>query len=247
MKTQYGRDHDVYRIRVLGEFPRGEQNSICDLGRIEEAVTRFQDNTIPWRNLTAEAPMWGLDVARFGGDRSTLAKRIGHIMPEPVQFRAGHDLMEVAGWVMDEYKNTPIGERPFAIMVDSVGYGAGVIDRLKEQGLPVRAVNGSSSAKNKKKYFRLRDELWYKAAEWFRQDHVMMCDDGALIKELSAVGYTYQSGGKLKAEDKDKLKERGQRSPDLADAFVLTFAYEVPNKSLTMHQFANYDYDALNL
>ena len=52
---------------------------------------------------------------------------------------------------------------------------------------------------------------------------VNMPQDDALISELSSVRFKYLSSGKLKVESKDEMKRRGQKSPDLADSFVLTF------------------------
>ena len=46
----------------------------------------------------------------------------------------------------------------------------------------------------------------------------------ALIAELTAPTYTFTSTGKMVVESKADMKKRGMRSPDLADAFLLTFA-----------------------
>ena len=44
------------------------------------------------------------------------------------------------------------------------------------------------------------------------------------IAELCRVKFFVASTGKIQVESKSDMKKRGQRSPDLADAFVLTFA-----------------------
>ena len=75
----------------------------------------------------------------------------------------------------------------------------------------------------KDEYQRLRDELWFRAREWFSARDVRMPVDEALIGELATVKYEINSAGKMKVESKDQMKDRGIRSPDLADAFVLTF------------------------
>jgi hypothetical protein len=49
--------------------------------------------------------------------------------------------------------------------------------------------------------------------------------DDALIAELTAPTYTFSSTGKMVVESKADMKKRGTRSPDLADAFLLTFAF----------------------
>ena len=52
-----------------------------------------------------------------------------------------------------------------------------------------------------------------------------MPQDNALIVELTAPTYTFSSTGKMVVESKADMKKRGMRSPDLADAFLLTFAW----------------------
>ena len=61
-----------------------------------------------------------------------------------------------------------------------------------------------------------------KGREWF-QDQACSKDD-ALIAELTAPTYSFTSTGKMMVESKADMKKRGLRSPDLADAFLLTFA-----------------------
>jgi len=134
--------------------------------------------------------------------------------------------MEVCGIILTEYESTPYPDRPSEILVDSIGLGAGVVDRLSEMdfGPEIRGINVSESPALGGRYGRLRDELWFKAREWFESRDCVMLDNDELCAELTSVRYKYLSTGKLKVESKDEMKRRGQRSPDIADAFVLTFA-----------------------
>jgi phage terminase large subunit len=178
------------------------------------------------------APVWGLDVARYGDDRTALAVRIGNTMPRPVRWWHGQDLMSTVGKVHDMYREAQARERagepnvvPSSILVDSIGIGAGVVDRLRELQLPVRGVNvGETPSANGSRFSRLRDELWWRAREWLEERDCAMVEDAALIGELTSVKYALTSSGKLQVEAKDDMKKRGLRSPDLADAWVLTFA-----------------------
>jgi hypothetical protein len=45
-----------------------------------------------------------------------------------------------------------------------------------------------------------------------------------LTHELSSVEAEYMSNGKLQVESKEKIRRRGVKSPNLADALCLTFA-----------------------
>src|SRR5262245_789423 len=102
--------------------------------------------------------------------------------------------------------------------------GAGVHDRCKELGLPVRAINVGEAAATRDNCMRLRDELWFKGRDWFQDRTCSMPQDEALIAELTAPTHTFSSTGKMVVESKADMKKRGLRSPDLADAFLLTFA-----------------------
>ncbi len=211
---EYGIDSNVYRYRVLGEFALEEDDVVIPLPLIEAAVDREV-------NATGRR-IWGLDVARFGDDRSALAKRRGNHLEEPIKSWRHKDLMQTSGLIINEWENTT--QKPDKIIVDSVGMGAGVVDRLKEAGLPVYGVNVGESASANDKFVRLRDELWWRAREWFdKKDCKIPLDDG-LMGELSAVKYTFTSAGKISVESKDEMKKRGLKSPDLADSFNLTLA-----------------------
>ena len=221
-KEEYGADSNMFRVRVLGEFPREGDNLIIPLHFCESAVGRNVEM------IPGAAVIWGLDVARFGDDRTALAKRQANHLLEPVKWWAGKDLMQVAGIVSAEYRDAK--PKPDVIYVDAIGIGAGVADRLSELGLPVHAVNVAEVPAVGEKYMRLRDELWWLAREWFRTMQCRIPKDDRLISELTLPTYSFTSGGKIKAESKEELKKRTSRgggdfgkSPDLADSFCLTF------------------------
>jgi len=132
--------------------------------------------------------------------------------------------MQLTGLIVEEWRLTHEHDRPSEILVDVIGLGAGVVDRLSELGLPVRGVNVGETAAISDRFMRLRDELWFRARDWLAEGSAKLADDDALIAELTAPKYKIESSGKVKVEAKDEMKKRGLRSPDLADAFCLTFA-----------------------
>lgn len=217
MAQSYGEDSNVYRVRVLGEFPRAEDDCVVPLELAEAAVLRDVEPV-------AARALWGVDVARYGDDATALAKRAGNVMPESVKTWRGKDMMQVAGLVRAEWDATPPRERPAEILVDAIGIGAGVADRLREQGLPARGVNVAEAPAARERYLRLRDELWFLAREWLEARDCRLPQDEALLGELTGPRYAVESSGKLRVESKDAMKRRGLRSPDRADAFCLTFA-----------------------
>jgi hypothetical protein len=132
--------------------------------------------------------------------------------------------MELAQKVKDEYDASR--ERPNIICVDSIGLGAGVADRLRHLGLPALDINVGESSSMKEKFRNLKAELWWEARDWFYKRDVSL-PDPKLAKELIAPQYKYTATNKIQVESKDEMKKRGVlegKSPDLADAFILTFA-----------------------
>ena len=218
MARDYGENSNAYRVRVLGDFPTSDEDAVIARGIIEAAVRREVEES-------EGAPIvWGLDPARFGGDRTALCKRKGNAVIDITSWR-NLDLMETAGRVKSEYDAATWDRRPVEVLVDSIGLGAGLVDRLRELGLPVRGVYVSESPSVADRFLRLRDELWWAARDWFEARDCSLIDNDVLVNELALPLYSFSSAGKIKIEGKDETKKRyGGKSPDLADAFILTFA-----------------------
>ena len=93
-KDQYGEDSNQYITFVLGEFPEAGNNALLARHIVESAVTREVET------IHTAPVVWGLDVARSGGDRTALCKRQGNTILEKIQTKDRYDTMQVAGWVL---------------------------------------------------------------------------------------------------------------------------------------------------
>jgi phage terminase large subunit len=214
----YGEKSNAYRVRILGEFPLSDDDTVIPYELIASAQTR----EVKPINVM---PIWGVDVARFGNDNSALAKRKGNVLLAPVEEKWGYDTMVVAGWIKSEWDNTAIDDRPSEINVDVIGIGAGVVDRLSELGLPVRGINVSESPAMKDQFPNLRSELWFDGRDWFAaMDCHIPPEDEKLALELMKPRFKFTSAGKRQVESKDEMKKRKLASPNKADAFLLTLA-----------------------
>jgi phage terminase large subunit len=211
----YGRSSNKYRVRVEGQFPTADDSTVIPLELVEAARRR----DVAPRDVR---PIWGVDVARFGDDSSALAKRQGNVLLEPVQEWHGKDTMQLVGLIMDAWMKTDDDKRPSEIVVDVIGIGSGVVDRLAELDLPVRGCNVAESASIDDKYSRLRDEGWWRAREWFAARDCFIPNDEKLIAELTGPTYDFASNGKLVVESKKDMRKRGLASPNKADAFIMT-------------------------
>jgi len=217
MRARYGEESNAFRIRVLGEFPMADDDTIIPFHLADSAIKRDIQITPDTK------PIWGLDVARFGADKTALCKRYGNVVTEISSWQ-GLDLMQTVGRVMAEYEGLSPSMRPSEILVDSIGVGGGVVDRLRELGAPVRGINVGEAPAMGGTYMNLRAELWFKTKGWLEDRSCKIPNDDQLLAELTSIRYAFTPSGKMKAESKDDMRKRGLKSPDLADALCLTMA-----------------------
>jgi hypothetical protein len=217
MLNRYGPDSNQYRVRVLGEFPLAEDDALIPAALVEAAMERVE---LP---LVGAQEIWGVDVARFGQALSVLIKRRGNRVTEPPRRWQGIDTMQLAGAIRAEYDMTVPANRPALISIDVIGIGAGVVDRLLEQNMPVIGVNVGEAPSTQGRFVRLRDQLWVTTREWFETRAVSLPYDEPLRADLCAPRVTFLSDGRMQVESKAQLRARGFKSPDNADALVNTF------------------------
>lgn len=233
----WGLDSDYVRINVLGEFPRQDAETLIPLPLIEAARVRKAEGCERYR------PVWGLDVARFGDDRTVLVERQHRRVGEPQTWR-GLDTMQTVGRIKALWDECEIDARPSDIVVDVIGIGAGVVDRLRELSggnllgdTNIVAVNVSESPAVKAKFHKLRDEMYWKGREWFEGRDVE-CANAEIGGELADVLYSFTSAGQIRVEGKQDIKERLGRSPDVGEAFLLSLMREC--QPLPIHRSDRY-------
>lgn len=168
------------------------------------------------------ARIMGVDVAEYGDDDTAICKRQGRVT-YPIQAYHGRGPMEVVGIVAREAD----AWQPAIINVDCTGVGSGVADRLIELGYKVQRVHFGSRAIREEQFKDRRAEMYGEGKEWLENEPCMLPDDDVLAGEISSCQYTYDSSRRLVLESKEKMKERGIKSPDRSDAWALTFAVHV--------------------
>ena len=246
-RQMWGEGSEMFRARVMGEFPdRGEDNLIA-ISDIEAAVyggplvlrqaqderdyaARGERDYAARGDLVepqahhgqvaeAEPVVLGVDVARFGVDRSVIMVRRGDVVVDVRVFH-GFANTEVAGAVIAAVRD----RSPRQITVDETGLGSGVVDILHEQGQPVYGFNGSAAPlKEDVTCANLRAEGYWTLARRFREHTIRIPRDAELIAELASLRYRYNSRGKVLMESKEDMKRRGLPSPDKANALMLAF------------------------
>lgn len=183
-----------------------------------------------------DAPLvLGVDVARFGDDRTVLVCRQGREV-HWYEVYTKLDTMQTAGVVQRAMR-----EQAFdAVFVDVVGLGAGVFDLLNEKYPNVYAVNGGNNANESDRYYNHRAEQWGRIRQWLKDRPVILPNDPDLLTDLCSLQYSFNASGQLVLEKKEDAKKRGVKSPDIGDALGLTFAQYVA-KAEDFQQYDNYN------
>ncbi len=216
----YGEDSDFVRVRVRGVFPRAASNQFIGDDVIFEAQRR---ETPP----VDHAPVvMGVDVARFGDDQSVILVRQGAAILHGESLRS-LDTMQTAARVAEAVNKW----RPHAVMIDGVGVGAGVVDRVRQLGFRVTDVNAGTRAIDPARFYNLRAEMWSKMRDWLKSG-CLPPDNRELADDLMAPEYGFDARNRLQLERKDDMKIRGLPSPDWGDALALTFAAPVSNADM---------------
>lgn len=212
MISKYGEDSDIYRVRVLGEFPKHEADTLISIDSIAKSIDAD-------REMYGEDEYVLLDPARYGKDKAAFVYKKGNYAMVLEEI-ASSDLMVLAGKMVQYLEKYPKAQG----RIDIIGVGAGVFDRLKE--LPkvrsrVAGVNVAVAAGDKEHYANMRAEAWDLMRLWLR-DCILEKHEGWY--ELAQPKMKIKSDGKLQLESKEDMRKRGVKSPNIADALSLAFA-----------------------
>jgi hypothetical protein len=214
---------DQFAQELLCSFEAGNSSTLLSMSVIEEACKR----ELREDQYSFASKILGVDVARQGDDSTCIFRRQGLAAFEPQVFK-GMESMAVAAQVAKQCDDW----QPDAVFIDgSGGYGAGVIDRLRQLGYICTEVQFGGRATDDR-FVNKRTEMWLEMAAWVKAGGALP-NRSTLKLDLSAPTYHHKNAaGKMALESKDAIKARGLPSPDEGDALALTFAYPVAPKSM---------------
>lgn len=230
MLALWGGDSPVYKAFVLGEFADADEEGVIPLTWVEAAIDRWYALQEMDKLRAEPLKSIGVDVARFGQDKTVLAPRFGNVITE-LEEHVKQDTMQTTGHVVGWLR----AHSGAVAIVDVNGLGAGVVDRLRElgyrSGRDYVAFNAGekTTMKDRSKELEFADK---RSAMIWRMRELLDPDGGAgialpphdgLIGDLTAPGWETQSGGKIKVESKDGVRKRLGRSTDYGDAVCQAF------------------------
>lgn len=221
VKSTYGEKSHVYQSRVLGNFPKSAEDSLITMEMIEEAQKKNAHKLTD--EFKKDRLKLGVDVARFGGDKTVFLIR-DDISVIHTEWFLGQDLMQTCGKVIEIVKEWGISESN--IFIDDSGIGGGVTDRLRELDYAVTPVCNGEAPMDSERFANVRAETYWYLREAI-QDGFVIPDTSEemtlLTKELVIPKYKLRSNGKIVLEEKAEIRKRLKASPDRADALAMTF------------------------
>jgi len=205
---------DKYEHIYLGGFVDTVGDKLFRYTAVKDAMERKQADVD-----RSGVYIFSADVARYGNDSSVMFKRRGYDVYEMQVFN-NINTMEYANRIAGEIRKSD--RAPDAVFIDTIGVGAGVMDRVKEQGYRAIDANVSNKAQEMELYANKRAEMYFELKEFIEKGG-RIPNDEELMEELLNISYVYTETGKIRIVKKEILKEELGRSPDKADALALSF------------------------
>lgn len=256
----WGTESAIYKNRVLGEFASSDTDGVIPLAWVEQANERWRarytdtgverDGNEGTTAVVGEGDplnVLGVDVARGGADRTVVALCDGWTVCELRRYPHSHDTMLTVGYVKaaQEGHKDRHGRHPQAV-VDTIGVGAGVADRLSEQGQPVIGFVASAACHRRDSsgefgFTNLRSGAWWNLRELLdphSDADVALPPDDRLTGDLVAPRWRVMSGGRIQIESKDDIRKRIGRSTDDGDAVVMAMYHAQPVSWMEAYGYA---------
>jgi hypothetical protein len=233
---EHGRDSDVYRVRVLGEFPSLDPSAMISLEELRECckpATLMKAAQINSYNAGKGKlrRQIGIDLARMGGDENVIAPWNGNILKtmECYSRTDPNDAVDRAVFLQAEYEWS---NSETLYIVDTSGMGEGVVGRLgqeKRMGRRVHEFYSQNTASDSSKYANKITEAWHLFCKAVRKGEIYMKYDKKTFDQLSSRKYRIDKHGRILLESKDDYKKRQKggdvgelgKSPDRADAVIM--------------------------
>lgn len=226
LAEQYGRDSDVYRVRVLGLFPKTDPNTLFNSEDLEACA---KTDKFQMMKLARGERQFGIDFARMGSDESVIMRRAGNAIVEWAHF----DHTEPAQVIAEAFrmqKEAGWSDKNCLYVPDADGIGGGCMSYFYEPGKTVFEFHNGSSP-NDPIFADKATEAYFYLSMLVKNLYCHIPDDPLLFEQLTSRQYTINAKGKLKLEPKEHYRKRrhGSLSPDRADALAMAF-YTTPVK-----------------
>ncbi len=221
-RREYGVGSDLWRSRVIGEFPRAGEKQLIATDLLEQAFTR----KLAVGSQDFAPNILGVDVCEGGSDRAVIWHRQG-LAAKIMWWKYGARAEEIGQQVI-YFGQLLNADYTF---VDYTGVGSGTITYLNQYNYPVIPIHFGSISDNLELYYNKRAEMYKLFEQWLDTggaihtlDHEGNDISGKIMEEATAVKYSLTVKDQLQLVRKEDIKKEIGVSPDLPDGLVLTFA-----------------------
>lgn len=218
---EWGEDSPLYKARVLGVPPDQSDDAMFKLSDVDHAVNRE-----PINNPTLQTKSIGVDVARFGTDRTVITLKEGLDVRDVIIYQ-GKDL----NWTLGKIKELDKLFEADNIVVDDTGVGGGITDGLvgykresdgrEPQIVPINFAQRPDGLFSNIEFENIKAEIFWQLKFDFDNSRIKILSEGNIVSELVSIKYEYTPKQKIKIVSKDKMKKEGLKSPDAADSLAL--------------------------
>ncbi len=241
-EKMWGANDPEYLGRVLGQWPDASTFGLISYGDVQSALERD-----PAHDHLADPVIIGVDVARFGDDRTAWVVRQGNDIIAAYTARKQS--------LVETYKQTlnyALAHRASHIITDDTGLGGGLTDMLTDLDPKqhVTGINFGEASRFPEQYENRRAEIWFALRDWFKEGRGAICiEDRQMVMDLTrdCVTPTYKHSKtkqRRQLESKADMKKRtGGASPDLGDAMALCFAMDTWGEGFSVPRDADEAFD----
>lgn len=216
-------DADYFRVRVRGIKPRSASDQVIRSHWIDQAVARQ-----PHAESYAEPAIISLDFG-LESDKHAMAVRQGFNLRDAQEWLPRDKPGEVTLDAVDRAIEAQQLFKAKYIIGDANGVGRGAMETLTryfrerpELNVTVISFNAGERALDAKRYYRRRDEMWFRYGRaWFADARTYLPNIAGLKTQLMAPTYYEDTSRRIQVESKSDIKKRsGQSSGNLADAIL---------------------------
>lgn len=216
-RRAWGEDDPRWKSKILAEFSLDSSNLLFGYDTINAGIaTEIRPSD--------DAEIWlGVDVARFGEDKTVIYKNHGGVVRKLAEW--GKTDTQTTG---DRIHDHALKEGATQVRIDGIGIGAGVVDRvvkLARNRYMTISLIGNKASPNILKWFNAR-AWWYDTVrEEMRLGKIDIThEDKVMHDELTSIGFSFPPGKGMLLESKEEIIKRVGESPDYADAFIYSLA-----------------------
>jgi len=215
----WGKDSVLYLTKVEGKIVDAGADTIIKLSQVMKMIDNSRQESF---NDEGQEEA-GVDVARGGTDDTVMFRRKGlKVMDKSIIASPQLPEKEKLYYISEKVEQFIGHDKKIRVKIDDTGVGGGVTDIMHRHGYNTVPINFRAVANDQDKYPDTISEMWFEVGRTIGE---ISCDASSRLQAelVNRKEKPLDKKGRRVVESKKDYKARGFRSPDEADAFLLTF------------------------